>query len=166
MRKKGDEDFNLTHFSFSSVAQSCLTLCDPVHCSTPGFPVHHQLLEFTQTHVHWVSDAIQPSHPLSSPSPPAFNLSQHQGLSLYSWKIVVWSGGNFDWSGPSEYLLRQFGLWNSTYEKSEKIAMKGNTQAISWFSWWSSPLLWSPPTCLLQSSLWCDAGLGEGRGWD
>ena len=65
---------------FSSVAQSCLTLCDPMDCSKPGFPVHYQLLEFTQTHVHWVSDAIQPSHPLSSPSPPAFNFSQHQGL--------------------------------------------------------------------------------------
>ena len=65
---------------FSSVAQSCLTLCDPMDCSTPGFPVHHQLLEFTQTYVHWVGDAIQPSHPLLSPSPPAFNLSQHQGL--------------------------------------------------------------------------------------
>ena len=66
-------------FQFSSVAQSCPTLCNPMDCSTPGFPVHHQLLEFTQTHVHWVSDAIHSSHPLSSPSP-AFNLSQHQGL--------------------------------------------------------------------------------------
>ena len=66
---------------FSSVqSQSCPTLCDPTDCSMPGFPVHHQLPEFTQTHVHWVGDAIQPSHPLSSPSPPAFNLSQHQGL--------------------------------------------------------------------------------------
>ena len=65
---------------FSSVAQSCPTLCDPMNCSTPGLPVHHQLPEFTQTHVHRVSDAIQPSHPLSSPSPPALNLSQHQGL--------------------------------------------------------------------------------------
>ena len=65
---------------FSSVAQSCLTLCDPMNCSMPGLPVHHQLPEFTQTHVHWVGDVIQPSHPLSSPSPPAFNLSQHQGL--------------------------------------------------------------------------------------
>ena len=65
---------------FSSVAQSYLTLCDPMNCSTPGLPVHHQLLEFTQTHVHWVSDAIQPSHPLSSPSSPALNLSQQQGL--------------------------------------------------------------------------------------
>ena len=58
-------------FQFSSVAQSCLTLCDPMNCSMPGLPVHYQLLEFTQTHVHRVGDAIQPSHPLSSPSPPA-----------------------------------------------------------------------------------------------
>ena len=65
---------------FSSVTQSCLTPCDPMDCSTPGFAVHHQLPEPAQTHVHRVGDAIQPSHPLSSPSPPAFNLSQHQGL--------------------------------------------------------------------------------------
>ena len=68
------------YWSVRSVAQSCPTLCDPMNCSTPGLPVHHQLLEFTQTHVHQVGDAIQPSHPLSSPSPPAPNLSQHQGL--------------------------------------------------------------------------------------
>ena len=65
---------------FSSVVQSCLTLCDPTNRSTTGLPVHHQLPESTQTHVHWVGDAIQPSHPLSSPSLPALNLSQHQGL--------------------------------------------------------------------------------------
>ena len=65
---------------FSSVAQSCPTLGDPMNCSMPGLPVHQQLPEFTQTHVHRVGDAIQPSHPLSSPSPPALNLSQHQGL--------------------------------------------------------------------------------------
>ena len=65
---------------FSLVAQSCLTLCDPMNRSTPGLPVHHQLPEFTHTHVHQVGDAIQPSHPLSSPSPPAPNPSQHQGL--------------------------------------------------------------------------------------
>ena len=68
---------------FSSVTQSCPTLCSPMNCSTPGLPVHHHLLEFTQTHVHWVSDAIQPSHPLSSPSSPAPNPSQHQ--SLFQW---------------------------------------------------------------------------------
>ena len=65
---------------FSSVAQSCSTLCDPMNRSTPGLPEHHQLPEFTQTHVHWVGDAIQPAHPLSSPSPPALNLSQYQDL--------------------------------------------------------------------------------------
>ena len=65
---------------FSSVTQSCMTLCDPMDCSTPGFPDHHQLLELAQTHVHRGSDAIQPSHPLSSPSPPTFSLSQQQGL--------------------------------------------------------------------------------------
>ena len=65
---------------FSSVAHSCPTLCDPMDCSMPGFPVHHQLPEPAQAHIHRVGDATQPSHPLSSPSPPAFNLSQHQGL--------------------------------------------------------------------------------------
>jgi len=74
--------FNITQWmmnevQFSLVAQSCPTLGDPMNCSTPGLPVHHQLLEFTQTHVHQVGDAIQPSHPLSSPSPPASNPSQH-----------------------------------------------------------------------------------------
>ena len=67
-------------FQFSSVAQLCPTLCDPMNHSMPGLPVHHQLPEFTQTHVHGVGDAIQPPHPLSSPSPRALNLSQHQGL--------------------------------------------------------------------------------------
>ena len=66
--------------SYSSVTQSSPTLCDSMDCSTPGFPVHHQLPEFIQTHVHWVSNAIQHSHPLLSPSPPTFNLSQHHGL--------------------------------------------------------------------------------------
>ena len=68
---------------FSSVAQPCPSLCDPMNCSTPGLRVHHQLSEFTQTHVHWVSDAIEPFYPLLSPSPPVLNLSQHQGFSLF-----------------------------------------------------------------------------------
>ena len=68
---------------FISVVQLCPTLCDPMDCSMPGLPVHHQIPELAQAHVHWVGDAIQPSHPLSSPSPPAFNLSQYQGL--YWW---------------------------------------------------------------------------------
>ena len=70
-------------FQFTSVTQSCPTLCNPMNCSTPGLPVHHQLLEFTQTHVHWVGDDIQPSYLLLSPSPPAPNPSQHQ--SLFQW---------------------------------------------------------------------------------
>ena len=80
---------------FSSVAQSCPTLCDPMNHSTPGHPVHHQHLEFTQTHVHRVSDTIQPSHPLSSPSPPAPNPSQHQSLfnesTLHMWWPKYWT---------------------------------------------------------------------------
>ena len=75
-----EAQYEIFNNKFSSVAQSCLTLCDPMNRSMPGLPVHHQLPEFTQTHVHWVGDAIQPSHPLSSPSPPALNLSQNQGL--------------------------------------------------------------------------------------
>jgi len=75
---------------FSSVAQSCPTLWDPMDCSTPGLPVHHQLPEFTQTHVRWVSDAIQPSHPLLSPSPPAFNLSHIRIFSNESVLCIRW----------------------------------------------------------------------------
>ena len=76
-------NFLTLSWKFSSVAQSCHTLCDPMDCSTPGFPVHHQLPELAQTHVHQVSDAIQPSHSQSSPSPPALNLFQQQGLSQW-----------------------------------------------------------------------------------
>ena len=76
--------------SVSSVVQSCPTLCDPVDCSMPGLPVHHQLPELTQTHVNRVSDATQPCHPLSFPPPPAFNLSQHQGLLNESVLCIRW----------------------------------------------------------------------------
>ena len=75
---------------FSSAAQSCPTICDPMNCSIPDLPVHHQLSEFTQTHVHRVSDAIQPSHPLSSPSLPAPNPSKYQGLSKESTLCMKW----------------------------------------------------------------------------
>ena len=78
MKIMASSPINSVHFS--SVTQLCPTLCDPMDCSMPGFPVHHKLLESTQTHVHCISDAIQPSHPLSSSAPPAFYLSQHQGL--------------------------------------------------------------------------------------
>ena len=82
---------SISSVQFTSVTQSCLTLCDPMNRSTPGLEVHHQLPEFTQTHVHWVSDAIQLSVPLSSPCPPALNLSQHQGL-FFSLKFILIEG--------------------------------------------------------------------------
>ena len=81
-------------FQFSSVTQSCPTLCDPINCSMPDLPVNHQLPEFTQIHVHWVGDTIQPSHPLLSLSSPALNLSQHQGL--------------FKWASPSHQVANQY----------------------------------------------------------
>ena len=90
------QKFSLFHMfvvyavQFSSVAQSCPALCDPMDCSTPGLPVHHLPRELTQTHVHWVSDAIQPSYPLLSPSPPVFYLSQHQSLSNESALSIRW----------------------------------------------------------------------------
>ena len=109
----------ISSVQFSSVTQSCPTLCDPMNRSTPGLPVHHKLPELTQTHAHWVSDAIQPSHPLSSPSPPAPNPSQHQGL--FQWVnsshevAKVWEfqlqHQSFQWT-PRTYLL-QYGLVGS-----------------------------------------------------
>ena len=84
-----------------SVTQSSLTPRDPIDCSTPGLPVLHHLPELAQTHVHWVSDAIQPSHPLSSPSPPAFSLSQHQGL--------------FQWFSSSHQVAKVLELQNQSF---------------------------------------------------
>ena len=86
----GNNSGSISSDQFSSVTQSCPSLCDPMDCSTPDFPVHRQLSEFTHTHVHWVSDAIQSSHPLLSPSPPALNLSQHQGLFNESVLRIRW----------------------------------------------------------------------------
>ena len=89
--------FKFSTVQFSSFGQLCLTLCDPMNCSTLGLPVHHQLLEPTQTHVHWVGDAIQPTHPLSSLSPPALKLSQHQGLSN---ELAHLRGGGYKMQEP------------------------------------------------------------------
>ena len=86
--------------SVCSVAQLCLTLCDPMNRSTPGLPVHHKLLEFTQTHAHRVGDAIQPSHPLSPPSPPAPNPSQYQGL----FQLFAWGGQSIGVSASASVL--------------------------------------------------------------
>jgi len=125
-------------YQFSSVAQSCLTLCDPMNLNTPGLPVHHQLPEFTQTHIHRISDAIQPSHPLSSPSLPAPNPSQHQ--SLFQWvqcicintHIMANGGGSleiiFIWHQISSLVMgRSLDIW-SLYllEFSREIELIGD----------------------------------------
>ena len=99
---------------FSSVAQSCPTLCDPKNRSIPGLPVHHQLLDFTQTHVRRVSDAIQPSHPLSSPSPPAPNPSQHQGI--------------FQWVNSSHEVAKvlEFQLQHQSFQWTPRVDLLQN----------------------------------------
>ena len=93
---------------FISLAQSCTTLCDPMDCSTPGLPIHHQLLELAQIHVHWVGNAILPSHPLLSPSPPAFTLSKHQGL--------------FQWVRSSHQVAK---YWSFTFSISPSCEYSG-----------------------------------------
>ena len=113
----------------SSVTQSCPTLCDPMDCGTPGFPVHHQVPELTQTHVHWVSDAIPLSHPLSSPSPPLFNLFQHQGL--FQWVssshqvTKVWSF-SFSFSPSNEYP----GLISFRIDRLDLLAVQGTLKSL------------------------------------
>ena len=105
-----DIKIDIMYYQFSSVTQSCLTLCDPMDFRVPGLPVHHQLMQLAQTHVHWVGDAIQPSHPLSNPSPPAFNLSQHRGL--FQWvsfshqvaKLLELQHQSFQWMFRTDFL--------------------------------------------------------------
>ena len=111
------------------MAQSCPTLCDPMDCNTPGFPVHHQLPDLTQTHVHQDSDAIQPSLPLSSPSPPAFSLSQHQGLSNESVLGIRWPkywSSSFSISPSNEYS----GLISSRIDCLDLLAVQGTLKSL------------------------------------
>ena len=114
---------------FSSVAQSCPTLCDPTNCSTPGLPVHHQLPEFTQTHVHWVGDPIQPSHSLSSPSPPALILSQHQGLQMSQ---LFASGGQSIGVAASTLILRNEhpGLISFRMDGLDLLSVQGTLKSL------------------------------------
>ena len=103
-------EHNSLSVQFSSVAQSCPTLCDPMNRSTPGLPVHHQLPEFTQTHAHRGSDAIQPSHPLMSPSPPAPNPSQHQSFPMS--RLLVWGGQSIGVSASASVLPKNTQDWS------------------------------------------------------
>ena len=113
----------------SSVVQSCLTLCDPMNCSTPGFPVHHQLPELAQTHVHWVGDAIQPSHPLSSPSPPALNLSQHQSFQMKSVICIRWPK-NWSFSFNISPSKEHAGLISFKMDWLDLLAVQGTIKSL------------------------------------
>ena len=172
------------NIQFSSVAQSCPTLCDPMDCySTPGLRVHHQLWEFTQTHVRWVDDAIQPSPPLSFPSSPAFNLSQHRGLftsisSLHQVAKVLGSfhmnqyasGGQkywglFPWMSP----LHQVAIVLGSFHMNQFFASGGQSIGVSaspsvlpvniqdWFPWildlWDN--LWRKFLCSGKFGKYC-----------
>ena len=115
--------------SVSLVTESCPTLFDPMDWSMPGLPVHHQLPEFTQTHIHWVGDVIQPSHPLSSPCPPAFNLAQHQGLFLWSVLCMRWPkcwSFSFSISPSNEYS----GLISFRMDWLDLLAVQGTFQSL------------------------------------
>ena len=124
--------------SISSVTQSCLTLCDPMDCSMPGFLVHHQLLELAQTHVHRVGDAIQPFHPLSSPSPTAFSLSQHQGL--FQWvssshlvaKVLELQLQDqlFWWTSRTDF-LKNWLVWSPCMQRTVKSLLQHHSSKAS-----------------------------------
>ena len=112
------KQYNMAEWDqLSSVVQSRPTLCDPMYCSTPGHPTHRQHPKLVQTHVHWVSDVIQPSHPLSSPSPPAFNLSQHQGLSPMS-PLFASGGQNTGVSASTSVLPMNTQDWSTAFRFS------------------------------------------------
>ena len=136
---------------FSSVTQSCPTPCDPMNHSTPYFPVHHQLLEFTQTHVHWVGDAIQPSHPLSSHSPPALNLSQHQGIfkrvssSHHVAKMLEFS---FNISPSNE----NSGLISFRMDWSDLLAVQGILRSLLQHHSSKASILWHSAFFIVQPS--------------
>ena len=129
---------------FSSVSQSCPTLWDPMDLSTPGLPVHHQLPGFTQTHVHWVSDAIQPSHPPSSPFLLAFNLSQHQGL--------------FKWVSSSHQV--EFQLQHQSFQWIFRtVKYMANKQGKKWKQWqtlfsWAPKVLWTEAAATKLKDTW------------
>ena len=150
---------------FSSVTQSYPTLCDPMNCSTPGLPVHRQLPESTQTNVHWVGDAIQPSHLLSSPSPPALNLSQHQGL--FKWvsfshqeaKVLEFQlqDQSFQWT-PRTDLLKDGLVWSlcsprDSQESSPTPQFKSINSSVLSFLY--SPTLTSTHDCWKNHSFLC-----------
>ena len=147
--------FPLAFFHCSSVAQSYPILCDPMDCSPPGLTVYHQLPEFTQTHIHWVSNAIQPSHPLSSPSPPTPNPSQHQSFPMS--QLFEWGGQSTGVSALASFLPKKSQGWspsertgwislqskgltrvfsNTTFQKHQFFSAQPSSQSISHIHTW------------------------------
>ena len=139
---------------FSSVAQSCLTLCNPINCSTPGLFVHHQLPEFTQTHVHQVGDAIQPFHPRSSPSPPVPNPSQHQDL-------FQWVNSSHDMAKILEFQLQhQSFQWTPELisfrmDWLDLLAVQGTLKSLFQYHTSKASILWRSAFFTVQLSLVC-----------
>ena len=136
---------------FSSVTQPCPTFCNPMDCSLLGFPVHHQLLELTQTQVHRVDDAIQPSHSLSSPSPPAFSLSQHQGLFRESALHIRWPkywGFSFSISPSNEYS----GLISFRMDWLDLLAVQGTLKSLLQHHSSKASILWCSTFFMVQLS--------------
>ena len=137
------------HILLSSVQLlSCVQLCDPIDCSTPGFPVHHQLQELAQTHVHRVGDAIQPSRPLLSPSPPAFHVSRHQGLSQCQSFPAIWIMWPKYWSFSSSPSNEYSGLISFRIDWFGLLAVQGTLKSLlqhhsSKASFSIQPSLWS-----------------------
>ena len=151
-RLTGNSIIITNHFKdsvqFSLVAQACLTLWNPMNCSTPGLPVHHQLLEFTQTHVHRVCDAIQPSHPLSFLSPPAPNPSQHQGLFPMS-QHFAWGGQNTGVSALASFFT---GLISFRMDWLDLLAVQGTLKSLLQHHSSKAPILWCSAFFTVQPS--------------
>ena len=136
---------------FSSVTQSCPTLCDPIDCRMPGLPVHHQLPELAQTHVHRVDDAIQPSHPLSSPYPPAFNSSQHRVLFQRvgsSHQVAKCWSFSFSISTSNEYS----GLISFRMHWLDLLAVPGTLKSLLQHHSWKASFLWHSAFFIVQLS--------------
>ena len=147
----GEDPLEKRMAQFSSVVQSYLKLCDPMHCSTSAFPVHHHLSELTQTHAHWVSDAIQPSHPLSSPSPPAFNVSQHQGLLKCLVLRIRWPkywSFSFSISPSNEYS----GLISFRMDWLDLLAVQGTHKNLLQHHSSKASILWDSAVFIVQLS--------------
>ena len=134
---------------FSSVTQSCLTLCNSMNHSAPGLPVHHQILKSTQTHVHWVGDAIQPSHPLTSHSPPALNLSRHQGL--FKWVSSLHQVPKYwSFSFSISPFSKDPGLVYFRMDWLDLFSVQGTLKSLLQHCSWKASILW----CLILGAHW------------